>query len=282
MQMRRIDLPNKASAIVIAIPKSMSLPHRVSSQNTNRFFVRNSNGKHEASVEELRQLFGYSARLTDEIQRFIQQRRRAITSGDDIVPDLGDGRLIVHVVNAPTFGDSAFVDVKKLHSDPYKFSASGGLSRRMILEGVLVGTESDGKFSDRTIINRDGSIETVYSNLHRQQSGHARIPGQLLMRNIVGAVENSLNGLLNLGGSGPFLIGVALHTIKGTSVVFDSYEWEGRFDRSIVEFPLLTILQHDVSIPIPNAIRPLLDNVWNSVGLSECKYFQGDLWQPLG
>ena len=82
IRMRRVNLTGGASAVVIRIPKSWNPPHRVSTANTNRFYVRNSGGAHEASVEELRVLFTLAADAQERIKSFrsdrYHQRNRAL------------------------------------------------------------------------------------------------------------------------------------------------------------------------------------------------------------
>jgi hypothetical protein len=68
--MRAVRLGRGGTALVIRIPKSRNPPHRVRTLNTNRFYVRNSGGAHEASVEELRALFTLAADARMRIETF--------------------------------------------------------------------------------------------------------------------------------------------------------------------------------------------------------------------
>ncbi|HEX3651901.1 MAG TPA: ATP-binding protein [Rhizomicrobium sp.] len=283
-QVRRISVSDVSSVIAIAIPRSLNPPHRVSSQGTNRFFLRNSSGKHEASVEELRHLFGFSARLAEDIRNFIGARRREIVSGDSQNPDRGDGRLIVHVINAASFSDISFVNIKKLYDDPYRFAAQyqGGISRRASLEGIVVGHEVDGQFYDRTLIFRDGSFETVHTEFNRVLDGEILVPGTHLVQCLVTSVESALKGLHDWGATGPYVIGAAVETIKGARVAFsnDPFLHYPKFDRAFVELPSVTLLEYESSVLVPCTLRPMLNALWNSVGLPECTFFKGDKWQP--
>ncbi len=283
VHMRPIDVGNGRSVIAISIPRSMNPPHRVSMQGSNRFFIRNSNGKHEASVEELRHLFGFGARLSDEIASFINDRRARIRDQTDHLADLGNGRLTIHIVNASSFRDQTFVDLKKLYADPYRFSpSSDATKRRVVLEGVVVGSKSEGKFDCRCLIARDGTIETVFSDLLRDRDGGLLIPGQWLVEQLLGTVKNCLDGLIDLGATGPFVIAARLETSPGAAIAFVRRPWNGHpsFDRAIVDLPTLTLLEYDPSTSTPHLIRPLLDQLWNSVGFTECQYFNGEDWNP--
>ena len=57
LRMRRVEA-NGGDIIAIHIPRSPNPPHRVIVTRSNRFYMRNSAGCFEPSVEELRSLFG--------------------------------------------------------------------------------------------------------------------------------------------------------------------------------------------------------------------------------
>jgi hypothetical protein len=186
---KRISVSSDSDVIAAYVPRSMSAPHRVVAQGINRFYVRNSNGNHEADLDELKFLFDRGAATTERIRRFVDHRREPIFSGEDYVEDLGPGRLVVHIVNVPTFGDSTFVDVRALFKDPYRFgpSGAGSLTRRMQLEGILVGATEGGKFDSRTVLFRDGLMEFVYTDLHHMYRERLTISGIDLSKSLVEA-----------------------------------------------------------------------------------------------
>ena len=82
VRMRQIRLAAGGVAIVVRIPRSWNPPHRVSSGARNRFYVRNSGGAHEASVEELRVLFTQGADTHERIRNFRLERLRKIVGGE--------------------------------------------------------------------------------------------------------------------------------------------------------------------------------------------------------
>lgn len=75
-----IALTSGERCIVMRIPRSWHPPHRVSAKGHNKYYVRNSNGTHEASVEELRSMFTQSADATERARQF---RDRRITNLED-------------------------------------------------------------------------------------------------------------------------------------------------------------------------------------------------------
>jgi predicted HTH transcriptional regulator len=81
IRMRQVNLSSGGAVVVIRIPRSWNPPHRVSAAKTNRFFVRNSGGTHEASIEELRVLFILAADAQQRIKTFRSERIAMITAG---------------------------------------------------------------------------------------------------------------------------------------------------------------------------------------------------------
>lgn len=235
-------------------------------------------------MEELRHMFGYATRLSDEIQRFVRHRRQQIVSGTDFVDDSGGGRLIVHIVNVPTFGNADLIDIEQLYQDPYRFAPYdiSSSSKRVLLEGILVGEESGSGFDSRNLIFRDGTFEAVYSELHRNEEQGTLIPGKHLMDSLIYSVDASMRLAAELGGGGPFVVNAAVSTLPGVGIAFYNHTFRRhpKFDRALVELPPLALPQSIEHTETPHAIRPILNALWNSVGIPSCGYFNGDDWKP--
>jgi hypothetical protein len=280
IQMRQIAASDTTCVLALAVPKSLNPPHRVSSQGSNKFYVRNSNGKHEASVEELRHLFGFATELMDRVISFVRDRNARISSGRDFIDDVSNGRVFVHVANASTFGDSSFVDLQAIYPQPWAFVAGSptNLDRRLSLEGLTVGEVHGDKMGVRTTIFRDGTIESVLPGINRGEKGNL-IHGAMVVQFINNAVSKAIAGIQRLGGGGPFVVHIAIETKKGNSIAFSPSGFDPpTFDRDFVELPPLTLYEFDAARHIAPQIRPLLEQLWNAVGLPSCTYFRGDEW----
>src|SRR5215510_6616741 len=53
VELRYVPLPNSGPVLIIHIPKSWVLPHMVTLKGTDKFYSRNSGGKHRVDVDEL-------------------------------------------------------------------------------------------------------------------------------------------------------------------------------------------------------------------------------------
>jgi len=88
--------------IVLKIKRSWSGPHMVTFQNTSRFYSRNSGGKYQLDVGELRTAFTSGAQVGELIQTFRHNRLSAIVSAQTPVrlPEFPKGHfalLPIHI-----------------------------------------------------------------------------------------------------------------------------------------------------------------------------------------
>src|SRR6266852_7196550 len=67
LEARFVPVGNSQHALVIHVPKSWNPPHMVTLQGVNKFYTRNSAGKHPLDVGELRGLFAMSNSITEQI-----------------------------------------------------------------------------------------------------------------------------------------------------------------------------------------------------------------------
>jgi Putative DNA-binding domain len=104
-----IKLTNGNVAIVVRIPKSWNPPHQVTFQKAFRFYARDSNGKYQVDVDELRSIFSLSGMIAERIRAFRVERVAKITAGDTPVPLHSGGNFVLHLrrrnlVSAPRSG----------------------------------------------------------------------------------------------------------------------------------------------------------------------------------
>lgn len=70
ISIQSVQLQNGNLVIVIHIPKSWSSPHMVTFKGTSRFFARNSAGKYQLDVQEIRQAVLLSESTAERIKSF--------------------------------------------------------------------------------------------------------------------------------------------------------------------------------------------------------------------
>ncbi len=73
LQTACIPLANGKHAVVMRIPKSWNPPHQVTFQKSFRFYARDSNGKYQLDVDELRSIFAFSATISERMKLFVDR-----------------------------------------------------------------------------------------------------------------------------------------------------------------------------------------------------------------
>jgi predicted HTH transcriptional regulator len=103
VRMRALPIETGGFVIVIRVPRSWNPPHQVSAKNTNRFYVRNSAGVHEVSIDELRTLFTFGSSIQDRTRTF-RRERLAIIADRGTPAVLRGNQGESHPAHRPSFG----------------------------------------------------------------------------------------------------------------------------------------------------------------------------------
>ena len=268
LRMRSIALQNGRVAILIRIPNSWARPHRASYKNTRRYFVRNSAGAHEASVEELRAMFTTGMTMHEQARSFREVRTGLIVSGQAPVPVHAGGRMILHIVPVSAFTGNVQIDMRPLPGDTYLPPLTKtGYNYSHNVDGFL----TFGNVVEEGYLQlfRNGTIETVATGLLRQdRSGHPVCYAPYLEQIILSAADVYLEALSKLDVPPPLIFTVTLEGMQGALVLVGP--------GSAAEFP--EIRQPRVYLPevvfddygsqaqYRRRLRPVVDAVWNAAG----------------
>ena len=268
LRMRSIALQNGRVAILIRIPNSWARPHRASYKNTRRYFVRNSAGAHEASVEELRAMFTTGMTMHEQARSFREVRTGLIVSGQAPVPVHAGGRMILHIVPVSAFTGNVQIDMRPLPGGTYLPPLTKtGYNHSHNVDGFL----TFGNVVEEGYLQlfRNGTIETVATGLLRQdRSGHPVCYAPYLEQIILSAADVYLEALSKLDVPPPLIFTVTLEGMQGALVLVGP--------GSAAEFP--EIRQPRVYLPevvfddygsqaqYRRRLRPVVDAVWNAAG----------------
>ncbi len=283
IKVKAISIEAGGFVIVIRIPRSWNPPHRVSAKNINRFYVRNSSGAHEVSVEELRTLFNLSATVHDRIQSF-RKERLAILSADEGPRRIEhEGRLILHIVPFSAFSYHQPLDVRRIydhHSSFWPIAASGN-TPRFNFEGFINFSGGE-KCYGYTQIFRNGIIEATKASIVRERDGERFVPGLKFDKDIFEALPNYLNGLKALNVPPPLVIMISLQEVNGAHLfvsknIFDDGGY--KFSKPELLLPEIVIEDYGTDQNYQKAMRPAFDALWNAAGYAASGYFNDDdLW----
>jgi hypothetical protein len=98
---RWVPLANGSGALVLRVPGSLNAPHRVSFKNGARFYGRNSRGKYELDVHDLRYAFTETAQLP---QQFRQLHAEAISASQGVDMPFAIEQAPVAVISVAPLG----------------------------------------------------------------------------------------------------------------------------------------------------------------------------------
>lgn len=283
IKIKSISIDSGGFVILLRIPRSWNPPHRVSARNANRFYVRNSSGAHEVSVEELRALFNLSATVHDRIKAFRRERLAILSADEGPMRIEHEGRLVLHVVPLSAFGHNQSLDVRDVYNQHASFRpmSSMGMTPRFNFDGVINYRGGDRCYG-YTQIFRNGIIEATKAAIVGERDGRKIIPSLSFDRYIFEVLPGYLNGLRALDVPSPLVVMLSLQEIAGASLgVRTNY-----FDDDTVLFnspdlllPEIMIEDYGTDQDYQRAMRPAFDALWNSAGYAASPYFNTDnLW----
>lgn len=280
-----VPLSSGSYCFVIRIPRSWHPPHRVSAQNSNRFWIRNSGGTHEASVDELRTLFTMGADAQHRVIQFREERLREICNSQSGRPLLGDGRLILHIVPLAAVTSSLQIDLEKALSLSQSFKPIGnsGMSPRFNLEGFVNERGGDHNYG-YTQIFRSGIIEATKASIVLTVRNEKLI--QVTMeKQIFEVLPNYINGLRELGVPPPLVVLFTLEGVRGSAYRVSSNPYddpEPIIERDVVFLPECIINEYGETIEYHRAVKPAFDALWNTAGRSSAQSYTADgLWRGV-
>ena len=284
LKIKSIQLESGNHVLVIRISRSWNPPHRVSARNINKFYVRNSGGTHEVSVEELRALFNLSASVHDRIHAF-RRERLSILSADEGPIKIGhESRLILHMVPFSAFGHNQSLNVIEILNQNQFFRpiASTGMTPQFNFEGFMNyrGGEICGGY---TQIFRNGIIEATKADIIMDRDGKKIIPSLSFDQWIFAVLPGYLNGLRTLGVPPPLVVMISLQEIAGVllGVGGDIYDFSSPvpFKSPDLLLPEIMIEDYGTEQDYQRVMRPAFDALWNCAGYAASQYFSDDnLW----
>lgn len=162
-------------ALIIRIPAGLMPPHRVTYRNSGKFFSRNSRGKFEMDVHELRHAFTQSAQGPNFFRSLHQQAiRRAM--GEDMPFGVDfEPTAVISTIPLSLFRESPDLPINSdIAVVPFRTTAYSSMD---MIEGVLIHTPV--KTDTQTVrsyalTHRVGMTDFVFTFGRREGSGNDR------------------------------------------------------------------------------------------------------------
>jgi hypothetical protein len=255
---------NSSVAIVMHIPKSWNPPHQVTYQKAFRFYGRDSNGKYQLDVDELRAVFSLSATAAERMKLFRIDRVSKIVAGDTPVPlELG-AKMVFHMLPLAAFTGAYLIDLNPLWKDT-SFMVGilrGGGTPLFNVDGLLLASHQR-PASRYAQVFRDGSIEVV-GDWSAEANKAARLPCPAFERAIIEQVYGAKQLFQRISVVPPFVIMVTMLGMKGWQIATQYGSSASVFDRDPMLIPEMVV--EVISGTVQDETKPLLDAIWNAAG----------------
>ena len=277
LRTKAIVLANGRHCFVMRISKSWAAPHRVSAYGSNRYWVRNSSGVHEASVEELRSMFLAGATALQRMREFRDERVQYVCSGVGSRPLTGNGRLFIHIFPFSSFIGNSTVDLREVHQHDQVFrplGSSGGGSR-FNLDG-FINERSGEQNNGYTQVFRNGAIEATKSGIVSNRDSRRLISGVGTEKQFFEVVPKYIDGLRTLNIPAPLCLMITLEGVNGAAYAVRSNQWDDEeppLSRDKIELPECIVDEYGDYGSYCRALRPAFDALWNASGYVEAQTF---------
>ncbi|MGL5806032.1 MAG: AlbA family DNA-binding domain-containing protein [Xenococcaceae cyanobacterium] len=260
---RAIPISDDKVVILFRIPRSFSQPHMVTFKNASKFYSRNSAGKYQLDVGELRTAFTLSQNTIDRIRSFRQERLSMIVSGETPININSGAKLVLHIIPIGAFDPASNFDVASLQQQPPPPLCETGWDFRYNLDGFLTFWQT--KSYVQTF--RNGIIEAVDAFMLEPRQDLASIPSTKYEQEILKGVSEYLLVQKKLGVEPPLFIMLSFLGVKDYFMWINSeslYSRGHRIERDNLLIP--EVMVEDFNLIVHQVMKPIFDAVWNAAG----------------
>lgn len=250
------------SVLVVRVARGWAGPHMVTFQNISRFYSRNSAGKFQLDVHQLRASFAQAEALPERLRSLRIERMGRIMAGD-APGNIGEQQaVILHLVPYAAFDASFGVDVRAAKDGRLRPLGATSWSSRYNLDGLVATVRGS---SDYTQIFRNGVLEAVCT------LGVAAAFSAGGVEQYVREELPSLRDLVHALGAPPplalMLTIVNVHArkieLQSSSVMFPGTEYVA--DRNELLLPMV-VLETDTQ-DLHRALQTPFDAMWQAFGV---------------
>jgi hypothetical protein len=273
VHIRAVEGFSSGPVLLVRIQKSYAAPHMVTFKNLSRFFSRNSGGKYQLDVGEIRSAFALSETLPERIRRFRDERLARILAGETPVPVQDGAKVVLHLLPLSSLDPTSQLDVEQVAAQAMKLAPlySSGWDKRFNFDGYLThNTDSASKVCHSYVqFFRSGAIEAVDSRILINGDGGKSFPARPVEDELMTALKEYLPAYKALGVEPPVVVMVSLLGVRGYYISAGQFrDARGDFDRDVLLLPDLLI--EDLSVSVELLLKPAFDAMWQASGWRRC------------
>lgn len=276
---KSITLDDGRFVMAVYIPKSFNPPHVVKIGSHWKFYSRNSKGKYQLDVSELKSIITLSSNVQERIRNFRLERISRIKNRDLQIPISDKPKFVYHIIPFVSFMSNTVIDLAQFERANFKYDLFYNLPKIYNYEGILIHNHQEGYNADLYVqIFRSGVIEVYTSYLHNADK-------KIVYRNsfekeLIEQIPNYLSVINYFGLTTPLVIFLTVLDIKNYKMGLYEYE-------RMLEMYNRPFIQNDLLLPevyiddtalenLPKALKPLFDPIWNAAGHPQSPNFNSN------
>ena len=257
--------------LVIRVRQSWIAPHRVN--RNSKFYGRNSRGRYELDVDELRTAFTMSEGIANRIREFRTQRIGRIQDERTPIPLRSRSLMVLHVLPRAAFSTRTAIDMATLEAPTNHVAPLGatGWNHRVNLDGFLTFVMHHARSGIAyTQLFRSGAMESAMSL--KLDRGAAYLPSVAYERAVIHALQRYMEVADNFGLEPPYYGFLSLLGMMGAKmgmppgVLLHVEEFRHAVNDDTLMLPEVVIEER--AVDAAKVLRPVFDTVWNAFGFS--------------
>jgi hypothetical protein len=272
-KLREVRLRAGGTVMLVRVPWSWAQPHMIRMDQVNRFYYRHSAGKEIMNVSQLRGAFAFSTSLDQQIEDFRRRRISGIKARTDGYLSESPAPVIVaHLFPLESFR-SGFQFSPETIMEQAKGCilplGTGSNFHGYNLDGIYC-VDDPHPSNAYTQVFRNGIIEGASQSFSSKNEIRLVIASGSLKDSLLYYVRSAIDLYRKLNIQPPLVVAVSLLGVRNC-VLATAYQRGGyythAFDRDEVVLPA-TLVQDFNQSPL-DICRPVLDALWNAVGLAK-------------
>lgn len=280
-EMAWLRMEGSRGVLVVRVPRSWTAPHRVTLLGHDKFYTRNSAGKHPMNVDELRRAFTLSAALADRVRHFRDERIEVLRSGEGPLP-LHDGpTLLLHIVPLSALVDPLDIPLSYAANASLRPFGASGWSHLHTLEGFVTypggSQDENGRIRAYTLAFRSGIIEAA-GVLPAANNDARLISLSRIERYVLEGWTTYIPFLAQRQIEPPFYVLVSLIGVRGYAPPTDTWNdvHPTSFRRDLLLLPEMEVSAEKVKEAPHVLFRRLFDLLANAFGLPQSTNYKAD------
>lgn len=271
-----IKLKDLNYLIVIKIPQSWNAPHMVHYAKDTKFYIRDNNGKHQMSIDELRASFKFSDSINEKIKNFHNDRIEKIINNKLQFNFPKKPFFVAHWIPLRAFQSMNHIIIEIKNITPQLFARSYNYTRFNIDGHTAYDLDKDIKTYFYTQIFRNGIVESVdFEILHKNASNEV-FPLNYYTKEISKSFMEFLKYFKENQMQLPMIFLLSIINAKGIPIEHHHARNNVNFlDRDEINLSEVLIDNYEIE-NYDLQIKPVLDSLWNACGFSHCYNYSED------